>query len=293
MGMVQLEPIHQTTTDKFAFRNHPHHSNNFAHTLESIQNSMAEEKALSADQARMVIRMVGAAISGDFQQVSGWSGKEAQDFFSRFNMLSSFSAEQGPSPYSAGGTPRAQQVSRAYEEMASPPASLPSPKPGHAARTYDAAVNSSAGAALHLSHTSNDIRSQGNSSTAPTDIHKIIDNVAQQMDLPAKLVHSVVFAESSYRPDAVSPAGAEGLMQLMPTTAQEVGVKNSFDPQDNLTGGCRYLKGLLEKYHGDLDQALAAYNWGQGNVDRRGLEQMPLETRNYIAKVKQGLEGQV
>ena len=75
MGMVQLEPIHQTTTDKFAFRNHPHHSNNFAHTLESIQNSMAEEKALSADQARMVIRMVGAAISGDFQQVSGWSGK--------------------------------------------------------------------------------------------------------------------------------------------------------------------------------------------------------------------------
>jgi len=125
------------------------------------------------------------------------------------------------------------------------------------------------------------------------DIHHLIDSVALKMDLPAKLVHSVVFAESSYRADAVSPAGAEGLMQLMPSTASEVGVKDTFDPQDNLTGGCRYLKGLLEKYHGDLDHALAAYNWGQGNVDRKGLKQMPTETRNYIAKVKQGLEGRV
>jgi len=112
------------------------------------------------------------------------------------------------------------------------------------------------------------------------------------MGLPSRLVHSVVLAESSYRPDAVSPAGAQGLMQLMPTTAQEVGVKNSFDPQENLTGGCRYLKGLLDKYDGDLDHALAAYNWGQGNVDRKGLEQMPLETRNYIARVKQELAQQ-
>ncbi|MGM0416448.1 MAG: lytic transglycosylase domain-containing protein [Thermodesulfobacteriota bacterium] len=293
MEMVQLEAMRQTSGDRPAFLNQPERSRNFADTLASMQDTLNGDEQLSTAQARMVIRMVGAAISGDFQQVSGWSGEEAQNFFSRFNLLSSFSAEQGSSPYSAGGTPRAQQVSRAYEEMASPPASVPSPEPGHAAQAYDTAVNSRAGAALHLSHTSNDIRSQGNSSPAPTDIHKLIDNVAQQMDLPAKLVHSVVFAESSYRPDAVSPAGAEGLMQLMPTTAQEVGVKNSFDPQDNLTGGCRYLKGLLEKYHGDLDHALAAYNWGQGNVDRRGLEQMPLETRNYIARVKQGLEGQV
>jgi soluble lytic murein transglycosylase-like protein len=82
-------------------------------------------------------------------------------------------------------------------------------------------------------------------------------------------------------------------MQLMPATAQEVGVKNAFDPQDNLIGGCEYLKRLLEKYNGDLDHTLAAYNWGQGNVDRKGLEQMPLETRDYIIKVKEGLENQV
>jgi len=75
-------------------------------------------------------------------------------------------------------------------------------------------------------------------------------------------------------------------MQLMPETARELGVEDSFDPQQNLRGGSRYLKQLLDKYDGDLDRALAAYNWGQGNLDRKGLEQMPQETRDYLARVK-------
>lgn len=119
------------------------------------------------------------------------------------------------------------------------------------------------------------------------EVEQLIDQVAQLVGLPAPLVRSVVSTESSFQPDAVSPAGAQGLMQLMPETAKELGIDNSFDPQQNLLGGCRYLKGLLQKYDGDIDHALAAYNWGQGNVDRKGLEQMPTETRNYIAKVKQ------
>ena len=72
----------------------------------------------------------------------------------------------------------------------------------------------------------------------------------------------------------------------MPGTAQELGVKDSFDPMQNLLGGSRYLKQLLDKYDGDLDHALAAYNWGPGNVDRKGLEQMPRETINYLARVR-------
>lgn len=119
------------------------------------------------------------------------------------------------------------------------------------------------------------------------NIEKMIDHVAERVGLPAALIHSVVRTESAYKPDAVSPVGAQGLMQLMPGTAQEMGVENSFDPQQNLLGGSRYLKGLLQKYNGDLDHALAAYNWGQGNVDRKGLGRMPEETRNYIARVKQ------
>ena len=70
-------------------------------------------------------------------------------------------------------------------------------------------------------------------------------------------------AESAYNPAAVSPVGAQGLMQLMPETAEELGVQDSFNPGQNLLGGSKYLKQLLDKYDGDLDSALAAYNWGR------------------------------
>lgn len=125
-----------------------------------------------------------------------------------------------------------------------------------------------------------------------SEIDQMIDQVADRVSLAPELIRSVVTAESGYEPAAVSPAGAQGLMQLMPETARELGVQNSFDPLQNLSAGSRYLKQLLVKYDGDLDHALAAYNWGQGNVDRRGLQNMPEETRNYLAKVKNLLETQ-
>jgi soluble lytic murein transglycosylase-like protein len=117
-------------------------------------------------------------------------------------------------------------------------------------------------------------------------IEEMIEQIAGTVELAPELIRSVVAVESSYNPTAVSPAGARGLMQLMPATAAELGVKDSFDPQENLAAGSRYLSRLLHKYAGDLDHALAAYNWGQGNVDRQGLERMPEETRNYLARVK-------
>jgi hypothetical protein len=123
-------------------------------------------------------------------------------------------------------------------------------------------------------------------------IEKLIDGVAQEVGLAPELIRSVVSTESNFSPDAVSSTGAQGLMQLMPATARELEVTDSFDPQQNLLGGSRYLKQLLNKYEGDLDYALAAYNWGQGNVDRKGLGKMPQETRDYLVKVKQGLTKQ-
>ncbi len=119
-----------------------------------------------------------------------------------------------------------------------------------------------------------------------SEIDQMIDKVAKKFSLSPQLIHSVVAAESAYNPTAVSNAGAQGLMQLMPETAKELGVQDSFNPQQNLFGGSKYLKQLLDKYEGDLDSALAAYNWGPGNVDRHGLEKMPTETRNYLAKIK-------
>lgn len=282
-----LATIHTETTQQSAAnlptsRYQPRCCTTFAQTLEKMQNNMAEEQALSADQARMVIRMVGAAIIGQFQQVSGWSGEEADTFFARFDMLQSYT-DMNPALPDPNYSHQFQQVTRAYQDMAPATAQQTNPTPALASDKENPTVAPTP-----------DVNTQASSvspSSAP-DIHQLIDDIAHQMELPPRLVHSVVFAESSYRADAVSPAGAEGLMQLMPTTAQEVGVKDTFDPRDNLTGGCRYLKGLLDKYNGDLDLTLAAYNWGQGNVDRKGLEQMPLETRNYIAKVKQGFDTQ-
>ena len=109
------------------------------------------------------------------------------------------------------------------------------------------------------------------------------------------LIRAVIRAESSFRPDAVSPAGAKGLMQLMDDTAKWLGVTDPFDPRQNIDGGTRFLSWLLRKYDGHLLPALAAYNAGPGQVDRLGLttdgevsarwSELPEETQAYIGKV--------
>jgi soluble lytic murein transglycosylase-like protein len=81
-----------------------------------------------------------------------------------------------------------------------------------------------------------------------------------------------------------SPKGAMGLMQLMPATARELCVKNPYDPTENIMGGTRYFKGLLDRYRGDTALALAAYNWGMGNMEKNP-EKMPRETTDYISRI--------
>jgi len=112
----------------------------------------------------------------------------------------------------------------------------------------------------------------------------LIHDAAAKYALDPDLIRSVVAVESDFRADAVSPVGAQGLMQLMPETARELGVSDSFDPQQNIDAGSRYLAGLLKRYHGQLPLALAAYNWGMGNVERHP-DRMPEETRQYIGRV--------
>jgi len=108
---------------------------------------------------------------------------------------------------------------------------------------------------------------------------------ARRHSLDPDLVQAVVAVESGFRPDAVSPKGAQGLMQLMPYTARALGVKDTFDPAANLDGGTRYLRALLARYNGDVSRALAAYNAGEGAVARHGGVPPYPETLAYVRKV--------
>ena len=114
----------------------------------------------------------------------------------------------------------------------------------------------------------------------------VIAKASSKYGVEVGLIKAVIKAESNFNPNAVSHAGARGLMQLMPGTARALGVNDSFDPEQNVMAGTKFLGELLTKYDGNIDSALAAYNWGPGNVDRRP-ERLPQETRQYLAKVKQ------
>lgn len=116
-----------------------------------------------------------------------------------------------------------------------------------------------------------------------SEILNLIERVSKAHGLDPALVRAVVKTESNYDPSAVSNAGAMGLMQLMPQTAEDLGVKDPHDPVENVIGGVRYLKGLLDRYSGNVKKALAAYNWGPGNLEKYGGKgNMPQETRNYL-----------
>jgi soluble lytic murein transglycosylase-like protein len=114
----------------------------------------------------------------------------------------------------------------------------------------------------------------------------IIDAVSQTYGVDRALVHAVVTAESGYNAQAVSRAGARGLMQLMPETAKRYGVQNIHDPMDNVVGGVRYLRDLLIMFNGNLELAVAAYNAGENAVIRNG-NRIPqyAETMQYVPKV--------
>lgn len=115
-------------------------------------------------------------------------------------------------------------------------------------------------------------------------VDAVVAKASQTYGVDSALIKAVIQVESGSDPRAVSAAGAQGLMQLMPETAKSLGVTDPFDPEQNVMAGTRFLKELLNRYRGNLDTALAAYNWGPGNMDRGGAP--PRETREYLARVK-------
>jgi soluble lytic murein transglycosylase-like protein len=127
--------------------------------------------------------------------------------------------------------------------------------------------------------------------TAPCDplpetlLTPLVESAAQQHHLAPRLLRAVIEQESAFHPCAVSPKGARGLMQLMPSTAEQFAVQDAFDPSQNVATGAKYLRQLLDRFDGDLSLALSAYNAGPAAVDQaHGIPSIP-ETRDYVQSV--------
>ncbi len=126
----------------------------------------------------------------------------------------------------------------------------------------------------------------------PSRFDDTIEDQATRHGVAADLVRAVIQAESAFNPIAVSSKGAMGLMQLMPSTARELGVSDPFHAEQNISGGVRYLKSLLTRYGDNVELALAAYNAGPGNVEKYGDVPPFAETRRYVKKVARATEAQ-
>jgi soluble lytic murein transglycosylase-like protein len=139
--------------------------------------------------------------------------------------------------------------------------------------------------ALHIQFQASPQKVEHSTVEHAVDLNEVVKAASGTYRLDPDLVNSVIRAESGFNVRAVSPKGAQGLMQLMPQTASQLGVQNAFDPQANVEGGTRYLRELLERYNFDLIKALAAYNAGPQRVEQYGGVPPYYETKAYVARI--------
>lgn len=122
------------------------------------------------------------------------------------------------------------------------------------------------------------------------NLDDIFAEASQVYNVSVDLLKAMTKQESNFNPNATSRSGAQGLMQLMPATAASLGVQNAYDPYQNIMGGAKYIRQMLDKYNGNVSLALAAYNAGSNNVDKYGGIPPFAETQNYVAKITQYLQ---
>ncbi len=172
-----------------------------------------------------------------------------------------------------------EEITGYEKDLSLPPSPLPAPAASHAS------ISAPLGSAKFESAKSWSMKSRSAKFVPAPALNQVVNSASAAYHLDPDLVNSVIHAESGFNSHAVSPKGARGLMQLMPGTANQLGVNDAFDPQANVTGGSRYLRELLERYNFDLVKALAAYNAGPQRVEQyRGVPPFR-ETRAYVARI--------
>jgi soluble lytic murein transglycosylase-like protein len=191
-----------------------------------------------------------------------------------------------PVQHSEPVTPRRNLMYWSSKENRWKPVPPPNAASMQAARTAAAEVSQYLGRESTKSANAKIVAANFHGTAAsPADIDTAIEQAAARHNVDPNLVRAVVKVESNFNPNAVSRKGAMGLMQLMPSTARELRVKNPFDPEQNVDAGVRHLKQLLENYGGDIKLTLAAYNAGAGAVARSAGVPHYAETQNYVRRI--------
>ena len=179
---------------------------------------------------------------------------------------------------------RIQAIEERFNQLANPVQQFKPEKDTDFQKILDANISQST--AMQKTPFGDKIFSSLNSQKVePSKFDGLIESYAQKNDLDPDFVKAVIKQESGFQPEVTSHCGAMGLMQLMPATADSLGVKNAFNPEENIAGGTRYLRNMLDKFDGNKELALAAYNAGPGAVQRHGGIPPYNETQNYVKSV--------